>query len=72
MNYTLPFTVSHYLGWVALHEASFRGHVEICKLLLSLNAPLRPRTPAPDEDTPRELAVRYKQDKVVELLGMMC
>ena len=35
--------------------------------LLLLNAPLRPRTP--DEDTPRELANRYKQREVVELLG---
>lgn len=38
-------------------------------MLLSLNAPLRPRTPAPEEDTPRELAARYKQDKVISLLG---
>ena len=35
--------------------------------LLMLNAPLRPRTP--DEDTPRELAARYKQKEVMELLG---
>lgn len=56
-------------GWVALHEASFRGHIECCKMLLSLNAPLRPRTPAPDENTPRDLAVKYKQDKVISLLG---
>jgi tyrosine-protein kinase len=55
-------------GWVALHEAAFRGNVECCKVLLSFNAPLRPRTPAPDEDTPRELAYRYKQEKVVQLL----
>ena len=34
-----------------------------------LNAPLRPRTP--DEDTPRDLAVRYKQKEVVELLGKL-
>jgi hypothetical protein len=34
--------------------------------LLQLNAPLRPRTP--DEDTPKELASRYKQKEVVELL----
>jgi tyrosine-protein kinase len=53
-------------GWVALHEAAFRGHVECSKTLLKLNAPLRPRTP--DEDTPRELAARYKQRDVVELL----
>ena len=36
------------------------------QVLLQLNAPLRPRTP--DEDTPKELASRYKQREVVELL----
>ena len=56
-------------GWVALHEAAFRGHVESCKMLITCDAALRPRTPSPEEDTPREMAVRYKQDKVVELLG---
>ena len=35
--------------------------------LLLLNAPLRPRTP--EEDTPRDLAARYKQKEVMELLG---
>ena len=86
-------------GWVAMHEAAFRGHVECVKVsllvvsvlllvapptsdptffyralstpismqvLLHLNAPLRPRTP--DEDTPKELATRYKHPEVVELL----
>lgn len=56
-------------GWVALHEAAFRGHLECVRVLLQLNAPLRPRTP--EEDTPKELAVRYKQKEVVELLGML-
>ena len=54
-------------GWVALHEAAFRGHTDCVRMLLLLNAPLRPRTP--EEDTPRELAVRYKQKEVVDLLG---
>ncbi len=40
-------------------------------MLLTFDAPLRPRTPSPEEDTPREIAVRYKQDKVVELLGIL-
>lgn len=53
-------------GWVALHEAGFRGHVDVCQILLHLNAPLRPRTP--DEDTPRDLAIRYKQKEVIKLL----
>ena len=35
-------------------------------MLLQLNAPLRPRTP--DEDTPKELASRYRQREVVQLL----
>lgn len=35
-------------------------------MLLQLNAPLRPRTP--DEDTPKELASRYKNYDVVEVL----
>ena len=66
---SLSLSLSSLLGWVALHEAAFRGNIECCKALLSLNAPLRPRTPAPDEDTPRDIAVRYKQDKVINLLG---
>ena len=45
----------------------FRGHLDCVKVLLQLNAPLRPRTP--EEDTPKELAVRYKQKEVVEILG---
>jgi len=41
--------------------------LDCVKVLLQLNAPLRPRTP--EEDTPKELAVRYKQKEVVEILG---
>lgn len=41
--------------------------MDCVKVLLQLNAPLRPRTP--EEDTPKELAVRYKQKEVVEILG---
>ena len=55
------------MGWVALHEAAMRGNIESVKCLLQLNAPLRPRTP--NEDTPRDIAVQYKQQAVVELLG---
>ena len=53
--------------WVPLHEAAFRGHVECCKVLLQFNAPLRPRTQ--DKDTPRDLALRYNRNVVMELLG---
>lgn len=31
-------------GWVPLHEAASRGHKEVVKQLLSLNAPVNPRT----------------------------
>ena len=53
--------------WVPLHEAAFRGHIECCKVLLQHNAPLRPRTK--DMETPRDLAMRYNYNVVVELLG---
>ena len=48
-----------YIPWV-------KGCLSLQTLLL-LNAPLRPRTP--EEDTPRDLAARYKQKEVMELLG---
>ena len=53
--------------WVPLHEAALRGHIECCKVLLQFNAPLRPRTQ--DKDTPRDLAMRYGKNTIVELLG---
>ena len=53
--------------WVPLHEAAFRGHLDCCKVLLQYNAPLRPRTK--DMETPRDLAMRYNKNVVVELLG---
>ena len=54
-------------GWVPMHEAALRGHVAAVKLLLQLGAPLNPRTP--DNDTPRDLAVRFNQRGVLELIG---
>jgi hypothetical protein len=42
------------LGWVGLHEAASRGHLEVVELLLSLNAPARPRTVL--NETPEQLA----------------
>ena len=61
MNIILRSTDVH----VYVHVS--RGHLDCVKVLLQLNAPLRPRTP--EEDTPKELAVRYKQKEVVEVLG---
>ena len=55
-------------GWVALHEAAFRGHIESVKILLFFNAPIQPRTP--EGDFPRDLAQRYSKKKVVDLLGV--
>ena len=55
------------LSYLCVYVCVSRGHVECVKVLLQLNAPLRPRTP--EEDTPKELANRYKQKEVVELLG---
>ncbi|XP_069687001.1 tyrosine-protein kinase Shark [Periplaneta americana] len=43
-------------GLVPLHEAASRGHKEVIRVLLSLNAPANPRTIA--NDTPADLAKR--------------
>ena len=54
-------------GWVALHEAAYRGYTSCVKVLLRLNAPLRPRTL--EGETPKDLAVKQHQNEVAELLG---
>ncbi|XP_039294845.1 tyrosine-protein kinase Shark [Nilaparvata lugens] len=43
-------------NWVPLHEAASRGYTEVVKTLISLCAPLRPRTT--DKETPACLAER--------------
>lgn len=53
-------------GWVPLHEVCMRGFVNCIKTLLSFNASMHPRTL--DGDTPRDLAIRYGHNEVVDLL----
>lgn len=53
-------------GWVPLHEAASRGHKEVVQVLLSLNAPLRPRTLA--NDTPADLARRNNHLECAKIL----
>ncbi|XP_078612992.1 tyrosine-protein kinase HTK16-like isoform X1 [Branchiostoma floridae x Branchiostoma japonicum] len=53
-------------GYVPLHEAAARGHVECVKLLLQLNAPCHPRNH--NNETPVDLARRYGHAEVVEIL----
>lgn len=41
---------------VPLHEAALKGHKQVIQILLSMNAPVNPRTSA--DDTPADLAKR--------------
>ena len=68
IHHIITHTHTHTCAMLLLNSASMRVWNRVCmQTLLALNAPLRPRTP--DEDTPRDLAARYKQKEVVELLG---
>lgn len=58
------------IGWVPLHEAASRGHIEVVQALLSLNAPVRPRTN--NNDTPATIAARNGHFQCATLLGMFC
>lgn len=53
-------------GFVALHEAALGGFEECVRTLLEFGAPLHPR--AIEGDTPRDLALRFGQMHVVELI----
>lgn len=55
------------LGCVPLHEAACRGHKEVVQVLLSLQAPLLPRTVS--NQTPYDLALQNGHDSLANLLG---
>jgi tyrosine-protein kinase len=53
-------------GWVAMHEAAFRGHVSCVRVLHSACAPLRPRTI--DLRLPIHLALQSNHEAIVNFL----
>ena len=53
-------------GFVALHIAAVRGHVQCLMVLLDLGAALHPRTL--EGDTPRDLALRYGHMHIAEII----
>ncbi|XP_011302292.1 tyrosine-protein kinase shark isoform X2 [Fopius arisanus] len=53
-------------GMVPLHEAASAGQREVIKVLLSMNAPVHPRTLA--DDTPENLARRNGHTECIKLL----
>ncbi|XP_043274492.1 tyrosine-protein kinase Shark [Venturia canescens] len=53
-------------GMVPLHEAASAGHKEVIQVLLSMNAPVKPRTLA--DDIPADLARRNGHTECLKLL----
>ncbi|XP_065202504.1 tyrosine-protein kinase Shark-like [Planococcus citri] len=53
-------------GWVPLHDAASRGYIDCVEALLSLNAPLRPRTNF--NEIPADLARRNGHNECFDLL----
>lgn len=56
-----------FIGWVALHEAASRGYVDSVVTLLSLNAPLKPRTNL--NELPVDLAWKNGHQECAEILS---
>lgn len=54
-------------GWVPMHEAANHGHKEVIKELLSLNAPVNPRTN--NNNLPSDLARINGYLDSVQILG---
>lgn len=55
-------------GWVAMHEAASRGHLEVCRTLWRGGAPLRPRTL--EGQLPVHLALEQNHEETTRFFGM--
>lgn len=53
-------------GMVPLHEAASAGHSQVIQVLLTMNAPVNPRTVT--DDVPADLAKRNGHNECVKLL----